>query len=102
LAQLEVAAQLLTEVSATLQSRVGIVAASEQGSGEEPVVTSRVATPPVLMTRELLARVAEPSTEQIEMFLADEVVWEAQREEWTKEGSGGEDTDYSANSGKSR
>jgi hypothetical protein len=54
------------------------------------------------MTREQLARVGEPTTDQVEMFLADEVVWEAQREEWMKEGSGGEDTDYSAASGKSR
>jgi hypothetical protein len=102
LAQLEVAAQLLTEVSVTLQSRVGIVVGSEQGNGEEPVVTSRVATPPVLMTREQLARVGEPTSEQVEMFVANEVVWEMQREEWLKDGSGGDDTDYDAHSGKSR
>ena len=46
--------------------------------------------------------VGEPTAEQVSMFVADEVVWEAQREEWSKEGSGGEDTDYDAASGKSR
>jgi hypothetical protein len=102
LAQLEVAAQLLTEVSVTLQSRVGIVAGLEQGNGEEPVVTSRAATPLVLMTHEQLALVGELTAEQVSMFVADEVVWEMQREEWLKEGSGGDDTDYSADSGKSR
>jgi hypothetical protein len=59
-------------------------------------------SPPVTMSREQLAMVGEPTAEEVSMFLADEVVWEAQREEWTKEGSGGDDTDYSANSGKSR
>jgi hypothetical protein len=54
------------------------------------------------MTREQLARVGEPTAEQVAMFVADEVVWEAQREEWLKDGSGGEDMDYDANSGKSR
>jgi hypothetical protein len=54
------------------------------------------------MSREQLASVGEPSAEEVAMFVADEVVWEAQREEWLKEGSGGEDTDYSAASGKSR
>jgi hypothetical protein len=81
---------------------VGIVVELEQGNGEEPVVTSRAATPPVLMTREQLARVGEPTSEQVKMFVADEVMWEAQREEWLKEGSGGEDMDYDADSGKSR
>jgi hypothetical protein len=38
------------------------------------------------MSREQLAVVGEPTSEQISMFLADEVVWEAQREEWIKEG----------------
>jgi hypothetical protein len=59
-------------------------------------------SPPVTMTREQLAVVGEPTAEEVAMFVADEVVWEAQRAEWTKEGSGGEDTDYSAASGKSR
>ena len=54
------------------------------------------------MTREQLAVVGEPTNEQVTMWVADEVVWEAQREEWSKEGSGGEDTDYDAQSGKSR
>jgi hypothetical protein len=36
------------------------------------------------------------------MWVADEVVWEAQREEWSKDGLGGEDTDYDADGGKSR
>ena len=64
--------------------------------------SSREDSPPVTMSREQLARVGEPTSEQIEMFIADEVVWEAQREEWFKEGSGGDDTDYDADSGKSR
>jgi hypothetical protein len=87
----------------TLQLRVGIVAESgleENGGG--PVITSREATPPVLMTREQLALVGEPTAEQVSMFVADEVVWEMQREEWLKDGSRGDDTDYDANSGKSR
>jgi hypothetical protein len=54
------------------------------------------------MTREQLAMVGEPTAEQVTMWIADEVVWEAQREEWKKEGSGGDDTDYSSASGKSR
>ena len=59
-------------------------------------------SPPATMSCEQLAMVGEPTAEEVSMFMADEVVWEAQREEWIKEGSGGEDTDYSANSGKSR
>jgi hypothetical protein len=73
-----------------------------EGNGEDPVLTSRAATPPVLMTREELAQVGEPTADQVTMFYVDEAVWEAQREEWMKEGSGGEDTDYNAHSGKSR
>jgi hypothetical protein len=75
----------------TLQARVGIV----EGLGLEEVMespirrTSGEASPPVLMTHEGLALVGEPSAEQVAMFVADEVVWEAQREEWVKDGSGG-------------
>jgi hypothetical protein len=85
-----------------LQNRVETVAVSEQGNGEERPRSSREVSPPVTMTREQLAMVGEPTAEQITMGIADKVVWEAQREEWAKEGSGGEDTDYSAASGKSR
>jgi hypothetical protein len=97
-----VAARLLTEASVSLQQRVGIV--EDSGVGEGPSISAgrREDSPPVTMSREQLARVGEPSAEEVAMFVADEVVWEAQREEWTKEGSGGDDTDYSANSGKSR
>jgi hypothetical protein len=59
-------------------------------------------SPPVTMSREQLAMVGEPSAEEVAMFVADEVVWEHQRGEWMKDGSGGEDTDYDAQSGKSR
>ena len=102
LAQLEVVASLLTEVSVTLQQRVGIVADLDVGEGLSTSVGPREDSPPVMMSREQLAMVAEPTADQVTMFLADEVVWEAQGEEWMKEGSGGEDTDYSADSGKSR
>jgi hypothetical protein len=54
------------------------------------------------MSCEQLAVVGEPTLDQVEMFVADEVVWEAQREEWLKDGSRGDDTDYDADSGKSR
>ena len=54
------------------------------------------------MTREQLAMVGELTADQVNLWIADEVVWDAQREEWAKEGSGGDDTDYSAASGKSR
>ena len=74
----------------------------KQGNGEERPRGSREGSPPATMTREQLAMVGEPTSEQVSMWVADEVVWEAQREEWRKEGSGGEDTDYSADSGKSR
>ena len=102
LAQLEVAASLLTEVSVTLQARVGIVGDSVVGDGPSTSAGHREDSPPVTMNREQLVRVGEPTAEQVSMWMADEVVWEAQREEWAKEGSGGEDTDYSAASGKSR
>ena len=102
--QLEVAATILTEVSSLLQSRAGITEdlASREALEERTVEGSREDSPPATMSREQLATVGEPSSEQVTMWVADEVVWEAQREEWVKEGSGGEDTDYSANSGKSR
>ena len=102
LAQLEVAASLLTEASVALQQQVGIV--GDSGVGAEPSTSAgrREDSPPVTMSREQLARVGEPSAEEVAMFVADEVVWEAQSVEWTKEGSGGDDTDYDAQSGKSR
>jgi hypothetical protein len=99
---LEVAASLLTEASVALQQRVGIV--GDLGVGDEPSTSAghREDSPPVTMSREQLVRVGEPSAEEVAMFVADEVVWEAQREEWSKEGSGGDDMDYDADSGKSR
>ena len=102
LAQLEVAASLLTKASVTLQQRVGIAVDLDVGEGPSMSAGHREDSPPVTMSREQLAVVGEPTAEEVSMFLADEVVWEAQREEWMKEGSGGDDTDYSANSGKSR
>ena len=105
LAQLEVAATILTEVSGLLQSRAGIAKelALREASGErEASRNSREDSPPVTMSHEQLAMVGEPTNKQVTMWVADEVVWEAQREEWIKEGSGGEDTDYDADSGKSR
>jgi hypothetical protein len=102
LAQLEVAASLLTEASVALQQRVGIVRDLGVGDGPSSSADHREDSPPVTMTCEQLAVVGEPTNEQVTMWVADEVVWEAQREEWSKEGSGGEDTDYSAASGKSR
>jgi hypothetical protein len=102
LAQLETVASLLTEVSGVLQQRVGIVGDSGVGEGSSTSVVHREDSPPVTMTREQLAVVGEPTSEQVAMWRADEAVWEAQREEWMKDGSGGEDTDYDAQSGKSR
>ena len=102
LAQLETAASLLTEVSVVLQERAGIVGGLDVGEEPSTSAVHREDSPPATMTREQLAMVGEPTAEEVSMFVADEVVWAAQREEWMKEGSGGEDTDYSAASGKSR
>jgi hypothetical protein len=88
-----------------LQNRVGItegLALREAGEEREVPTGSRVDSPPVMMSCEQLAAVGEPSSEQVTMWIADEMVWEMQQEEWMKEGSGGEDTDYDAHSGKSR
>jgi hypothetical protein len=102
---LEVATTILTEVSGLLQSRAGIteeLASREALDGREVPGNSREGSPPVTMSCKQLAAVGEPTSEQVTMFLADEVMWEAQREEWLKDDSGGEDTDYDADSGKSR
>jgi hypothetical protein len=77
---LEVAASLLTAASVSLQQRVGIDAGLVVGEGEDIPAASREGSPPVTMSREQLAVVGEPMSNQVEMFVADEVVWEAQRE----------------------
>jgi hypothetical protein len=86
----------------SLQQRVGTAEVLIAGEETSIPVVSRADSPPVTMTREQSAVVGEPSSEQVTMWIVDEVVWEAQREEWMKEGSGGDDTDYDAQSGKSR
>ena len=55
LAQLEVAASLLTEASASLQRRVGIDEDLGVGEGPSTSVVHREDSPPVMMTREQLA-----------------------------------------------
>jgi hypothetical protein len=75
---LEVAVLLLTEASVSLHQRVGIITDSDAGEGPSIPVGPREDSPPVTMTREQLVMVGEPTAKQVSMFVADEVVWEAQ------------------------
>jgi hypothetical protein len=88
---LEQAATALTEVLVLRLNRVatkGELVLERDGGIPTRRTSSKESSPPVLMSCEGLACVREPTGEQVAMFVANEVVWEAQREEWMKEMEG--------------
>jgi hypothetical protein len=85
-------ATALTEASVLLLNWVATKGESvleRDGGSPTRRTSSEESSPPILMNCEALARVGEPTGKQVTMFVANEVVWEAQREEWVKETEGG-------------
>ena len=90
---LETATTQLTEVSVLLQRRVEITAGSVlEEAGSPTRRTSGEASPVAQLSREDLARVGEPTAEEVDQWFVDEAVRDAEWEEEQERSSSSDGT----------